>query len=423
MVAKTILMPKLGATMEEGKIVEWKKKEGDLVQINELLAIIETDKIALEYEAPESGVLAKIIVPQEGSVAVGQPICILTEPGEKLEGAVLRPVTESSVKEQGKTEAVPSSPPSSGITAEESKSIKVVPLVKKLAAELGISLSEVKGTGPGDRITKEDLLRYNEQRSRSVAQPQAAQEKIPISPGATAGERRVKTVIPLTGTRGTIAKRMTASFQNPQGTQFREIDITETLALRDLLKEGVEKGTGQKLTFTALLVKTLVRALQEHPLLNSIIEDGQIKIIENINLGIASAAEGGLIVPVIHDVQNMSLAQIAAALAALAGKTKSKKLSVADISGGTFTLNNMGMYQAEHFTPLLNPPEVAILAVGAVQKKAVVINDEIQIRPILPLSLTMDHRALDGAPGAQFFARLKELLETPCRQRIMDISF
>ena len=233
----------------------------------------------------------------------------------------------------------------------------------------------------------------------------------------------MKTVIPLTGTRGTIAKRMIASFQNPQGTQFRDIDITETVALRDLLKEAVEKRTGQKLTLTALLIKTLVRALQEHPLLNSIIEDGQMKVMENINMGVASAVDAGLIVPVIHNVQDMSVPEIAAALATLTEKARSKKLAGADISGGTFTITNMGMFQAEHFTPLLNPPEAAILAVGAIQKKAVVINEEIQIRPILPLSLAMDHRGIDGAPGAHFFARLKELLETPCRQRIMDISF
>ena len=421
--AKTILMPKLGATMEEGKIVEWKKKEGDTVQKNELLAIIETDKIALEYEAPESGVLARIIVPLEGSAAVGQPICILAEPGEKLEAAASGSAPEVSGKVQEKAQGPSSLPSPGGSPGGEDKSLKVVPLVRKLAADLGISLNEVKGTGPGGRITKEDLLKYDEQRGRSAARPQAAQERIPAPAVPSAGERRVKTVIPLTGTRGTIAKRMIASFQNPQGTQFRDIDITETVALRDLLKEAVEKRTGQKLTLTALLIKTLVRALQEHPLLNSIIEDGQMKVMENINMGVASAVDAGLIVPVIHNVQDMSVPEIAAALATLTEKARSKKLAGADISGGTFTITNMGMFQAEHFTPLLNPPEAAILAVGAIQKKAVVINEEIQIRPILPLSLAMDHRGIDGAPGAHFFARLKELLETPCRQRIMDISF
>jgi len=420
--ARTLLMPKLGVTMEEGKIVEWRKKEGDVVQKGEILLIIESDKVALEYESPESGILGKIIVTQEGSAAVGQPICIFIEPGEKLEATASGLVSEPSTKGE-KPEAPPSPPPAAGFSTEESKSIKVVPLVKKLAEDLGISLNEVKGTGPGGRITKDDLLKYQEQRKHTAASAQAAPQRVPVPPGTTSGERRVKTVIPLTGTRGTIAKRMTASFQYPQGTQFRSIDATETLALWNLIKEGGGKETGHKLTFTALLVKTLVRALQEHPLMNSIIEDGQIKIMENINMGIASAAEGGLIVPVIHDVQNMSIGQIASALAVLAEKTKNKKLSSADISGGTFTLTNMGMFQAEHFTPLLNPPEAAILAVGAVQKKAVVVNDEIQIRPILPLSLGMDHRAIDGAPGAQFFGRLKELLETPCRQRIMDISF
>ena len=162
--AKTILMPKLGATMEEGKIVEWKKKEGDTVQKNELLAIIETDKIALEYEAPESGVLARIIVPLEGSAAVGQPICILAEPGEKLEAAASGSASEVSGKVQEKAQGPSSLPSPGGSPGGEDKSLKVVPLVRKLAADLGISLNEVKGTGPGGRITKEDLLNYDEQR-------------------------------------------------------------------------------------------------------------------------------------------------------------------------------------------------------------------------------------------------------------------
>lgn len=410
---KTITMPKLGVTMEEGKIVEWKKQEGNPVQKKDLLVIIESDKVSLEYEAPEAGILARIIAQPGDSIAVGQPICLLTEPGEKIEAA---PSVPSSPQPQ--PAASPSPAPAAAQMAEGAAQLKVVPLVRRLAEELGISLSEVTGTGPGGRITKDDLLKFAEDRKRAGAPSQPAAERIPPPPLPASGERRVKTVIPLTGTRGTIAKRMTASFQNPQGTQFRDIDMTETLVLRDLLKESIETQTGQKLTLTALLIKTLVQALQEYPYMNSIIEDGQMKLIANINMGIASAIEEGLVVPVIHNAQSLSLPQIVTALAAVTQRARTKKLTMADISGGTFTITNMGMYQAEHFTPLLNPPEAAILAVGAIRKKPAVVNDEIQIRPILPLSLAMDHRGIDGAPAAQFFARLKALLETPGQQRI-----
>jgi pyruvate dehydrogenase E2 component (dihydrolipoamide acetyltransferase) len=413
--AKTITMPKLGVTMDEGKIVEWKKQEGSLVQSKDLLVIIESDKVALEYESPESGVLAKILVKPGDSVSVGQPICLIAEPGEKLEAPL--PSSPAAMKPVAPPPPAPGAP----LAAEEAKT-KVVPLVRKLAEELGITLNQVTGTGPGGRITKDDLLKIAEERKKGAAAPKPAAEAAPAPP---AGQRRVKAVIPLTGTRGTIAKRMTASFQNPQGTQFRDIDITETLALRDLLKESIERETGQKLTLTALLVKALVQALREFPFMNSIIEDGQMKLVENINMGIASAIEEGLVVPVIHNVQSLSLGQIATALAAITQKARNKKLTMADITGGTFTVTNMGMYQAEHFTPLLNPPEAAILGVGAIQKKPAVVDDAIQIRPILPLSLAMDHRGIDGAPAAQFFSRLKALLETPCQQRIriVDIAF
>ncbi len=230
-------------------------------------------------------------------------------------------------------------------------------------------------------------------------------------------------MIPLSGMRGTIAKRMTASFQNPQGTQFLEIDMTETLALRDAVKEGVEKLTGEKFTLTALLVKTVALGLREHPVLNSIVEENQVKIIENINMGIASALEDGLIVPVLQDVHGRSLAEIVSLLAGLTRKAREKRLNLADISGGTFTLTNMGMYGSQFFTPLLNPPETAILGVGMVQKKPVVVGEEVRVRPMAPFSLAFDHRALDGAPAARFFGQVKEMLETPWQKRLIDVAF
>lgn len=432
--AKTIVMPKLGVTMDEGKITEWKKQVKDPVQQGELLVIIETDKVALEYESPESGTVGKIYAQVGDVVPVGHPICEFAEPGETFAGEGARQALAGSPAVRSEGVAPVAAQISSPEQGESEEQVKAVPLVRKMAAELGIPLAKVKGTGQGGRITKDDLLRFAEER-KGAAKPRAdLPEKVPsvpasVSPSApakpvaTAGERKIGSVIPLSGMRGIIAKRMTASFQNPQGTQFLEIDMTETLALRDAVKEGVEKLTGEKFTLTALLVKTVALGLREHPVLNSIVEENQVKIIENINMGIASALEDGLIVPVLQDVQGKSLAEIVCLLAGLTRKAREKKLNLADISGGTFTLTNMGMYGSQFFTPLLNPPETAILGVGMVQKKPVVMGDEVRVRPMGPFSLAFDHRALDGAPAATFFARVKEMLETPWQKRVTDVAF
>jgi pyruvate dehydrogenase E2 component (dihydrolipoyllysine-residue acetyltransferase) len=225
--------------------------------------------------------------------------------------------------------------------------------------------------------------------------------------------RVVKAVVPLTGRRGTIAKRMTNSILTaPQGTQFLDVDMTESLALRNRLNDGFKATHGFSLSVTAIIIRAVVKALQDNPLLNSVIEDNQVKLIDNVNIGVAVALDDGLAVPVIHNAHEKSLADIALELNELSRKARAKRLSAFEMSGGTFSITNLGMYGIGHFTPLINTPESAILGVGGIEERTVVRNGEIVIRPMMGLGLTMDHRAVDGVPAAIFFSRIRELLQT-----------
>ena len=416
---KSMPMPKLGVTMEEGRIAQWVKNIGEPVEKGEVLVVIESDKVALEYESPESGILFEIVGKQGDVIQVGEPICIFIQenegPSQALEVATM---PEKPAFQSLQTDIAKTSVPFANLVS--TTKLLAVPLVRKMAKEKGVDLSQVPSTGPGGRISKKDLLDYIEN-----LQTAEVSVVIPSKPMGGAEEmRRVKDVIPLTGIRGTIARRMTESIlQAPQGTQFLDVDMTETIALKEIMQDGIKEKTGYNLSMTALLIKTVAKALGEHAMLNSVVEDNQVKLIENINMGIAVGMDDGLVVPVIHNVQDKSLADIVRVLTESAKKAKEKKLSALEMSGGTFTISNLGMFGIGYFTPLINPPESAILGVGSIQDSPVIVNGEIVVRPIMKLALTIDHRSLDGVPAAKFFRYLKQLLETPWRRRIIDTEF
>ena len=412
--ANTIVMPKLGVTMEEGRIDQWKFETGDYVEKGTVLVVIESDKVALEYEAPETGHLLEITAKPGDIVAVGKPICIFGEQGETIGGTEVEAKVDES-QSDSVAERVPTAV-SNEMEQSRSGKVKAVPMVRKMAREQEIDLTQVPGTGPGNRITKQDVLNYVEQQKSERSQDKVQQ--------ASTGERLVKEVIPLTGMRGAIARNMTQSIlEAPQGTQFLEIDATEVKALQEMIKPAIQERTGAKLSLTAMLVKTVGKALEMHPMLNSIVEDNEVKVIQNINIGIAVSANDGLLVPVIHDVQEKSLGDIVNTLVDITTRARENKLTAVDMSGGTFTITNLGMYGAGFFTPLINPPESAILGVGGITKKQVVVDDEVCIRPMMSFALTIDHRSIDGVPAAQFFATIKELLETPWQKRLVDVDY
>jgi len=375
-----VVMPKYGWTMTEGKVLKWLKKEGELVKKGEPLFEMESEKTVTQVEAETSGILRKILV-QEGTVVpVGETIAILTEPGEELPSSdTLKQMVEEKPQ-----------------IVEEEK-IKISPAARKLAEEHGIDITKIKGTGPDGRIVKEDILRVIESEKEVV--------KVSSLPAK---------IIPLEGMRKIIAERMALSARTTARVLLTiDVDMSEVSKLRQSLLEDVEKKWGVRLTYTDILVKAVAKALEEHPIVNSILVEDKIHVMESINIGVAVALKDGLIVPVVREANKKSLIEIALQLKELIEKARQGKLSTEEATGGTFTISNLGMYGVGVQMQIINPPEVAILGVGAITDKPAVINGQITIRPMMTLSLVFDHRALDGAPAAEFLVTLKRILENP----------
>jgi pyruvate dehydrogenase E2 component (dihydrolipoamide acetyltransferase) len=368
--------------MKEGTVVQWFKKEGDPVKKGEPLVEVLSEKVTYDVEAPASGVLRKIVAAEGVDVPVAGTLGIITEPDEALpeieEVAAVAPPEKRPEKIEEKV-----SVPEEEITKKVRERVVASPAAKRLAREHGVDLTKVKGTGPEGRIVEADVQRYLE-------------ERMVLTP-------RVREVIPLAGIRKTTAERVSLSARTaPHSTITMEVDMSNAAKLRE------ETGV----SYTDILVKAVARALEEHLSLNSTLEGEQIKIYEDINIGVAVATEKGLVVPVIRNANKKSLTQIASILKELVEKAREGKLEKKDVTGGTFTITNLGMYGVEVFIPIINPPEAAILGVGKVVEKPVIENKGIKIKPAMHLSLSFDHRIIDGAPAARFLQRVKQILES-----------
>ncbi|MGQ9777778.1 MAG: dihydrolipoamide acetyltransferase family protein [Thermodesulfobacteriota bacterium] len=389
--ATTVIMPKLGLTMTEGTIERWLKKEGDRVQKGEPLVEIITEKINFQYESPASGILRKILCHEGEIVPVATPIAIIAEEGEalpELEGVMpevyAKPIAPSIVNKETKVEAP--------------KRILASPLAKRIAKEKGIDLRTLQGSGPRGRIVQSDVLKAIER---------LKEREIPIPPPS-------EKLIPLRGIRKVIAKRMTESFQTiPHFYLSIEVEMTALQELRERIKEEIERRLKIRITMTDLLVKVIASVLKAHPVMNSKFEEDQIHLMEEINIGVAIALEEGLIVPVIHQADKKSLSEISLSLRNLTQRAREGKLTLEDVKGGTFTLSNMGMLEIDQFNPIINPPQCSILGVGRTVEKPIVKGKEIVIKPMAWLTLSSDHRIVDGATAAQFLKDLKRLMEDP----------
>lgn len=445
-----ILMPRLSDTMEEGKILKWLKKVGDEIAVGDIIAEVETDKADMEMEALDAGVLVEIRVREGDSAPVNAVIALLSEDGvasvnppepqkteaEKPEVSApavsvaeeeQQPRTKLTDEERPTAEGVSRQP----VTAPERKvrelresrtrretpasapaetRMLASPLVKRMAQEQGINLSQVRGSGPGGRIVKQDLDAYASQ-ARPVAAPAQPQPQAPQSAALPAAAQTGRKE-PFSRMRATIAKRMAESMREiPHFYVTSEIDMSEAVRLRAALKAS-DRVTVD-VTYTHFLVKAVAIALQRHPRLNaSYAEDGREFKVE-INVGLAVALDDGLIVPVLHDCDNLSVLDIAAQANALVERARSGKPTSEDLSGGTFTISNLGMLPVEHFTAIINPPQGAILAVGAIKERPVVHDGEVRVAHTMMVTLSCDHRILDGMTGGQFLAELKKLLENP----------
>jgi pyruvate dehydrogenase E2 component (dihydrolipoamide acetyltransferase) len=371
--------------MTEGIVAKWHKKVGDEVKKGEPICEIETEKSLDELEAPESGILRKIVIP-DGSVAkVNQIIAIIAEADEPLPEKL--PVEEVAPKPEVVGEEVAEAKEPEVVIREER--IKISPIAKKLAQEHGINLEEIKGMGPDGRIVKEDVLKAIEK---------AEQEK----------------VVPLTRIRKVIKDRLSYSLKTALHVPLTiEVDMTYAIELLKSLGPEIEKTHNILPSITSLLVKAVAKSLEDHPILNSRLENERIVISKDINIGVAVAIENGLVVPVIHNANEKSIVEIAKSLKELAEKARKESLTTEESTRGTFTVSNLGMFGIDIFAPIINPPESAILGVGRIVKKPVVFNDEITGRSMMTLTLVFDHRIMDGAVAAKFLQTLKETLENP----------
>jgi pyruvate dehydrogenase E2 component (dihydrolipoamide acetyltransferase) len=396
--------------MEAGTIVRWLKSEGDTVEKGEALYELDTEKVTQEVEADASGVLLKILAGEGEEIEVGKRIAVIGEEGEEVEIEDAAVEVDEDEQEEGSAAPAREEERERGREATQKEEperveelqpssrtngrVKASPLARRIARERSIDLASLAGTGPDGRIVAEDV-------ERAAASPVAAPAHAPAGAAPLDAE-----VVPLTSLRKTIARRLTEAWQAPAFQISMSADMTRAQELRHRLRD-------QGVTVTDVLTKLAAVALLRHREVNAQFADDELRIFPNAHIGLAVATERGLIVPVQREVERKSLVQIAAERKEIVQRTRESKLSQEDLEGGTFTISNLGMYGVEVFTAVLNPPQAAILAVGAIEEKAVVHDGQLVARPLMAMTLTCDHRAIDGAKAAEFLRELKTLLEEP----------
>lgn len=456
-----VFMPKFEMTQESGTIVAWLKDEGEHVEKGEPLLEVETDKATQEVESPATGTLAAVTGEPGQVIPIATPIAYILKPGETLDsipsdgqGAAESPSPGQGgdkgpgalAADDGPARATPvaarlaeshglsldclaGSGPRGRITREDVEAalatgpgardgkVRAVPAARRLAGELGIDLCTVQGTGPEGRIQSADVvaaaraLRHGQETAPEPGpSPYPATE--PAATPAPNGDIAIRRVVPLTNMRRTIAERMTASVREaPQFTVSVDVDMGRALGVVEDLKAG---DGGPRVTLTALMVKVCAWALRQHPEVNASYRDDAVVEWDEVNVGVATAIDQGLIVPVVRRADELGLRSIAAQVAELTGRARDGKFKREDLLGGTFTVSNLGMFGIDRFTAILNPPQAAILAVGRVAKRAEVgEDDQVEIRPVASLALTADHRVLDGAAAARFLATVQRALQHP----------
>jgi pyruvate dehydrogenase E2 component (dihydrolipoamide acetyltransferase) len=416
--ASVIRMPKMSDTMEEGVIASWLKKEGDKISSGDLLAEVETDKATMELEAYEDGILLHVAVPDGGSVPVDGVIAIIGEEGadwkKLLEAEAAGGKQESAPAEapkEEKTTAAESHVASADSTSSSNGRIKASPLAKKIAKEKGVDISAVSGTGEGGRIIKKDVESFTP--SKVSAPAASAPESAAISFPAVVGEESY-TDVPASQMRKAITKSLNNSqFGAPHFYLTMEIDMDKAIDARVSMNEI----SPVKISFNDIIIKAVAASLRKHPDVNTywMSDTNSVRKNHHISIGVAMAVEDGLIVPVVKFADNKSLAQISAEVKDFGAKAKSKKIQPDDMKGNTFTISNLGMFGIEEFTSIINAPESCILAVGAINQVPVVKNGQIVIGNTMKVTMTCDHRTVDGAVGASFLKTLKGLLEDPVR--------
>jgi pyruvate dehydrogenase E2 component (dihydrolipoyllysine-residue acetyltransferase) len=420
--ATEVKLPRLGQGMESGTIVRWLKAEGETVAKGEPLYELDTDKVTQEVEAETAGVLLKIVV-EDGEVDVGETVAVIGAQDEDVSeilagaqggnGGAPTPVPEAPATDAGAKEPSDSERQSSiedtaaTVTAQSpgraGERVKASPLARRIARERGVDLASVSGTGPEGRVIAEDVETAASPPTAAAATAAAA------PPSPPAGE---VDVVELTSTRRTIARRLTEAWEAPVFQLSVTADASRLVATREQLVELLREGE-VKPTVNDVLTRLVAAALMRHRPVNAHFTDGKVLRFPSANVGIAVAAPSGLVVPVIRDADRKSVLEIAAGRSDLVTRARAGKLQLADLENGTFTVSNLGMYGIEQFIAVLNPPQVAILAVGSIEDRAVVVEGSLAVAPTMTMTLTCDHRAIDGSEGAEFLRTVKTLVESP----------
>jgi pyruvate dehydrogenase complex dihydrolipoamide acetyltransferase long form len=419
-------MPSLGHTMEKGKVIEWLKQEGETVSKGEPLLMVETDKVVTEVEAPADGVVLRILVKPDEERPIGATLALLGTPGEALSDVEMHqllgddaaPATAPATAAAVATAAPPIAP-----VRDAGERVKISPIARKLAEEFGIDPASVPGSGPGGRITKEDVLRIAETaRAASAASPVTPAVAPPPAPRVPpvaaaapgAAPLSASRTIPLSGIRGRVAERMLQSWNTiPRVTEVMQVDMSATVAFREAMLGQWEQQYGVRISLNDMITKAVATALPRHPRLNATLVGQEVRLHESVNIGVAVNLDEGLIVPVISNAAQKDLGQLARESRDVAERARTGRLQLQDISDGTFTITNLGTTGVDLFTPIINPPQVAILGVGMVQRRPVVVGDALAIRPSVYLCLVFDHRAVDGVPAANFLQEVQRLLSKP----------
>ena len=460
--AVEVIMPKAGSEMEEGEIVQWFKQEGDEVKEGEILLEIVTDKVNMEVEAEASGTLLKIVHPAGSVVPVVQTIAWIGQAGEAVPGAGAAPAAAAAPVEETVVETKVEATPAQEVVVFDNSGLRATPAARAYARENGIDLSQVKGTGAKGRVHKDDVVDYKLNAkakisplaariaevegintdgivgtgpigkimkadvlsvlngSASEAAASASEVAAPASAKSAKAPNEnqwgVVETVPMSPMRKVISKRMSESyFSAPTFVVNVEVDMTELLALRKKVVDAIIEETGKKATVTDFISLAVIKSLMKHPYVNASLsgDEKEMYLHHYVNLSIAVGMDSGLVVPVIKGADKMSLKELVVASKEITTKALAGKLKPDEMADSTFTISNLGMYGVKSFVPIINQPNTAILGVSATVQKPVVLNGEVTVRPIMTLTLTADHRVVDGLEGAKFMKTLKEAIENP----------
>ena len=420
-------MPRLSDSMEEGTVLRWLKSVGDEVKRGEELVEIETDKANMIYEATDEGTLIEIVAQEGDTLPIGEVIARIGDPGDvKSDGRPSPPKEEEKAKPAEESEPERDVEPQRArpATAERAAApsadgrVKASPVARRMAGEMGVELAGIQGSGPGGRIIKADVEAAAGRAAPAPPSPTRAGQREPVAARETPSPETAKgevEVVQLNRLQQTVARRMSESKATvPHFYLSMEIDMSEAVKMREQLKRVVEEGRPAP-TYNDMVVKACAIALREFPHANGAYRDGKVELYSRVNVGIAVAGQDALVVPTIFDADRKSLGEIAVEARELAGKVRDGSVTPPELSGGTFTVSNLGMYGIDNFSAVINPPQAALLAVGAVAAKPVVddVSGAIVARQLMGVTLACDHRILYGADGAQFLGRVRDLLQQP----------